>query len=116
MLNPNAGGQRISSAGVGHGIGFSVRVAIIGTGIAGLCAAHRLAGHCELALYEAGEHPGGHSNTVEVAMDGQRLAIDTGFIVYNERTYPGFTALLAELGVATQASDMSFSFRCAGTG
>jgi len=93
-----------------------VRVAIIGTGIAGLYAARRLGKHCDLTLYEANSRPGGHSNTVEVAMDGQRLAIDTGFIVYNERTYPAFTALLAELGVATQASDMSFSFRCAISG
>lgn len=94
----------------------SVRVAIIGSGIAGLYVAHRMAAHCDLSLFEAANYPGGHSNTVEAAMDGQRLAIDTGFIVFNERTYPLFTALLKSLGVAYQPSDMSFSFRCGGSG
>ncbi|MBL8202090.1 MAG: FAD-dependent oxidoreductase [Chromatiales bacterium] len=93
-----------------------MRVAIIGTGISGLYAARQLAGRCDLTLFEAQGHPGGHSNTVEVAMDGQRLAIDTGFIVFNEKTYPRFTALLRDLGVASQPSDMSFSFRCADSG
>ncbi len=93
-----------------------VRVAIIGTGISGLYAARQLASRCELTLFEAQGRPGGHSNTVEVAMDGQRLAIDTGFIVFNEKTYPDFTALLRELGVASQACDMSFSFRCGDRG
>lgn len=71
-----------------------MRVAIIGTGISGLYAAHALADTCDLTLYEEGNHAGGHSNTVEVTLDGQRLAIDTGFIVFNEATYPRFTALL----------------------
>jgi uncharacterized protein len=93
-----------------------VRVAIIGTGISGLYAARQLASRCELTLFEAQGYPGGHSNTVEVAMDGQRLAIDTGFIVFNEKTYPQFTALLQDLGVASQPSDMSFSFRCGDSG
>lgn len=93
-----------------------MRVAIIGTGISGLYAARQLAPRCDLTLFEAQGYPGGHSNTVEVAMDGQRLAIDTGFIVFNEKTYPLFTALLQELGVASQPSDMSFSFRCGDSG
>jgi predicted NAD/FAD-binding protein len=93
-----------------------VRTAIIGGGISGLYTAHRLAPECEIVVFEAGSHAGGHSNTVEVAMDGQRLAIDTGFIVFNEKNYPHFTALLRELGVAWQPADMSFSFRCAFTG
>ncbi|MCL4720939.1 MAG: FAD-dependent oxidoreductase, partial [Gammaproteobacteria bacterium] len=93
-----------------------MRIAIIGGGIAGLYTAHRLFSRAELTVFEAGSTAGGHSNTVEVAMDGQRLAIDTGFIVFNERNYPLFTALLRELGVAWQASDMSFGFRCAHTG
>ncbi len=89
-----------------------MRIAIIGGGIAGLYTAHCLHPRCDIQVFEAGPHAGGHSNTVEVAMDGQRLAIDTGFIVYNERNYPHFSALLRELGVATQPGDMSFSFRC----
>lgn len=93
-----------------------MRVAIIGTGISGLYAARQLAQRCDLVLFEGQSHPGGHSNTVEVAMDGHRLAIDTGFIVFNEKTYPGFTALLKDLGVASQPSDMSFSFRCGSSG
>lgn len=93
-----------------------VRIAIVGTGISGLYAARQLAPRCDLTLFEAQSHPGGHSNTVEVAMDGHRLAIDTGFIVFNEKTYPRFTALLQDLGVTSQPSDMSFSFRCGDSG
>jgi uncharacterized protein len=85
-----------------------MRIAVIGSGIAGNVAARRLheAGH-EVTVLEAAGHVGGHTHTH--AIDG--LAIDTGFIVYNERTYPHFTRLLAELGVATQPSSMSFSVR-----
>jgi predicted NAD/FAD-binding protein len=93
-----------------------VRVAVVGTGISGLYAARQLAPRCDLTLFEAQGHAGGHSNTVEVAMDGQRFAIDTGFIVFNEKTYPLFTALLQSLGVAYQPSEMSFSFRCEASG
>lgn len=93
-----------------------MRVAIIGSGIAGLYAANRLAGHCDLTVFEADSRPGGHSHTVDVAMDGQRLAMDTGFLVFNERNYPHFTALMRSLGVACQPADMSFSFRCADSG
>ena len=93
-----------------------MRVAIVGGGIAGLYTAHHLHSRCDIQVFEAGSHPGGHANTVEVAMDGQRLAIDTGFIVFNEQNYPHFTALLKSLGVAYQPADMSFSFRCAFTG
>jgi predicted NAD/FAD-binding protein len=93
-----------------------VRIAIIGSGISGLYAAHQLARHCDLTIFEADSRPGGHSHTVDVAMDGQHLAMDTGFLVFNERNYPHFTALLGSLGVAYQPADMSFSFRCADTG
>jgi predicted NAD/FAD-binding protein len=93
-------------------LALPVRIAIIGAGISGLYAAHRLAKRNDLTIFEALGHAGGHSNTVDVALDGQRLAIDTGFIVFNEQTYPHFTALLRSLGVTYQPSDMSFSFRC----
>lgn len=85
-----------------------MRVAVIGAGIAGNVAAWHLhrAGH-EVTVFEAGSHVGGHTHTH--AVDG--LAIDTGFIVYNERTYPSFTRLLEELQVASQPSSMSFSVR-----
>jgi predicted NAD/FAD-binding protein len=80
------------------------RIAIIGAGVSGLVAAHRLHDVHEVTVFEAGEHPGGHANTIDV--DG--YAVDTGFIVFNDRNYPGFEALLDELGVASQPSDMSF--------
>ena len=85
-----------------------MRVAVVGAGIAGMSVAHRLQSH-DLVVYEAGEYVGGHTNTVRVTERDRELDIDTGFIVYNERTYPGFSALLEELGVATQPSEMSFS-------
>ncbi len=89
-----------------------MKIAVVGTGIAGLTAAYHLAGSHELTVFEQNAYPGGHSNTLEVADDAGPLAIDTGFIVYNERTYPVFTALLAKLGVATDASEMSFGLAC----
>ncbi|HXV40119.1 MAG TPA: FAD-dependent oxidoreductase [Steroidobacteraceae bacterium] len=88
-----------------------MRVAIIGAGIAGNVVAHRLHRAHDVTVFEAASHAGGHSHTHEVEVAGRRLAVDTGFIVYNERTYPRFTELLRELGVATQESSMSFSVR-----
>jgi uncharacterized protein len=87
-----------------------MRIAIVGTGVSGLVAAHRLHREHEIVVYEAAERLGGHSNTVEVEDPvAGPLAIDTGFIVFNDRNYPHFEALLAELGVPSQPSHMSFS-------
>ncbi len=86
-----------------------MKIAIVGTGISGLVAAHRLHPAHEIVVYEAGERLGGHTNTVRVEADDGPHCIDTGFIVFNDRNYPHFEALLEELGVATQPSHMSFS-------
>ncbi|WP_426767689.1 NAD(P)/FAD-dependent oxidoreductase [Erwinia aphidicola] len=88
-----------------------MRVAIIGSGISGLSCAWNLAARAEVHLYEAGPTLGGHTATVDVELAGKRWAIDTGFIVYNDRTYPRFLALLAELGLESQPTEMSFSVR-----
>jgi uncharacterized protein len=86
-----------------------VRIAIIGTGIAGLTAAHLLHADHELTIFEAGDHVGGHTNTIRVDTDAGSFDVDTGFIVLNDRNYPRFEALLDELGVARQPTNMSFS-------
>ena len=85
------------------------RVAVIGSGISGLSAAHALASVAHVTLFEAGSHFGGHTHTVDVTLDGITHGVDTGFLVFNERTYPGLIRLLAELQVETTASEMSFS-------
>ncbi|MCW5797234.1 MAG: FAD-dependent oxidoreductase [Nitrospira sp.] len=93
-----------------------MKLAIVGTGIAGMTAAHLLHGEHDLTIYEAGEYIGGHTNTVEIEREGMIYAVDTGFIVFNDWTYPNFIGLLDRLGVASQPSDMSFSVRCEETG
>jgi predicted NAD/FAD-binding protein len=86
-----------------------MRVAVVGTGIAGNAAAFALSGRHRITVYERELRPGGHSHTVEIDYDGRRIAVDTGFIVYNELNYPDLTALFDHLGVATRPSRMSFS-------
>lgn len=86
-----------------------MRIAIIGSGISGLTAAHRLHGRHDVTVYEAAERVGGHANTVRIDLDDGHWDVDTGFIVYNHRNYPVFTRLLSELQVPTQASDMSLA-------
>jgi predicted NAD/FAD-binding protein len=93
-----------------------MKIAIVGSGVSGLVAAHHLHPRHEIALYEAGDHLGGHAHTQEVEVRGVRVAVDTGFIVYNEGTYPELVRLLADLRVETQASDMCFSVKDARTG
>jgi hypothetical protein len=93
-----------------------MRIAVIGSGIAGNSAAWALASGSphEIVVYERDMRAGGHSATVDIDYDGTTLSVDTGFIVYNELNYPNLTALFAHLGVATQASDMGFSVSAKG--
>ncbi len=93
-----------------------MKIAIIGSGIAGNVVAECLHAHHDIHVFEAGEHVGGHADTQDVDIAGRRYSVDTGFIVYNELTYPNFTALLKRHAVPTQESSMSFSVRCERTG
>ena len=93
-----------------------MKIAIVGGGISGLTTAHLLCGEHEITLFEANDYPGGHTNTLDVTHEGTGYAVDTGFIVFNERTYPNFITLLERLGVASQPSVMSFSAVCETTG
>jgi predicted NAD/FAD-binding protein len=88
-----------------------MKIAIIGAGIAGNVAAYKLNQRHEITVFEAGAYVGGHTNTVNVHENGRDLAVDTGFIVFNDRTYPNFIRLLDEIGQESQPSDMSFSVR-----
>lgn len=88
-----------------------MKIAIIGSGIAGLSAAYLLQRRHDVTVYEADHRIGGHTATVDVTLQGQSYAVDTGFIVYNDRTYPNFIRLLDELGVSSQPTDMSFAVR-----
>ena len=85
-----------------------MRIAIVGAGVAGLVCAHTLHRDHELVVFEASDRAGGHANTVHVETDTGAYDLDTGFVVFNDRNYPGFERLLGELGVATQRSLMSF--------
>jgi len=93
-----------------------MKVAVVGTGIAGNVVAARLRIEHDITVYEASRYVGGHTNTVDVDWGGRRYAVDTGFIVFNDWTYPRFVQLLSELGVASRPSDMSFAFSCERTG
>ena len=88
----------------------SKRIAVVGAGVSGLVAAAELhrAGH-DIHVFEAAGYPGGHTNTIDVETPAGPLPVDTGFIVFNELNYPNFERMLGELGVASQAADMSFS-------
>ena len=93
-----------------------MKIAIVGTGIAGMTAAYRLHREHDLTIFEANNYYGGHTATVDVALSGQQYAVDTGFIVFNDWTYPNFIALIDELGVPWQNSNMSFSLLCERSG
>ncbi len=86
-----------------------LRIAIIGSGISGASAAWALNPHHDVILYEKSPTPGGHTATVDIDYAGKAISVDTGFIVYNEGTYPNLTALFAALDVKTHASNMSFA-------
>jgi uncharacterized protein len=92
-----------------------MKIAIVGSGISGLAVAHRLHARADVTLFEAGDYFGGHTHTVDMTLPGPNgpvtHGIDTGFLVFNERTYPNLIALFAELGVETARSDMSFSVK-----
>ncbi len=86
-----------------------MRIAIVGTGIAGLSSAWYLHRQHQVTVFEAGNRAGGHTDTHEIEVEGRRVAVDSGFIVFNEHNYPRFTRLLRELGVSWENTDMSFS-------
>ncbi|WP_339803633.1 FAD-dependent oxidoreductase [uncultured Marinobacter sp.] len=85
------------------------RIAVIGAGVSGLTAAWLLAEHHDVSLFEAGNYAGGHTNTRPVTLGGREWPVNTGFIVFNDWTYPNFIKLMDRLGVATEVSSMSFS-------
>jgi len=92
-----------------------MKIAIVGTGIAGNVVAYKLRQEHDITVFESGDYVGGHTNTMDVYENGRQFAVDTGFIVFNDRTYPNFIRLLDEIGQESQASEMSFSVQ-AGNG
>ena len=88
-----------------------MKIAIIGTGIAGNYVAYRLRDQHHITVFESNDYIGGHTHTHDIEWGEKTYAIDTGFIVFNNRTYPHFTTLLQDLGVSAQPSEMSFSVK-----
>src|SRR5271166_1623554 len=93
-----------------------MKIEVIGAGVSGLTAAYQMDRGHDVTLFEANDYLGGHTNTVDVELEGERHAIDTGFVVFNDRTYPNFVAMLEQLGVRSRPTSMSFSLRCDRTG
>jgi predicted NAD/FAD-binding protein len=95
-----------------------MKLAIVGSGISGLAVAHTLQNHADITVFEAGDYFGGHTHTVDITLPTPQgpvtQGVDTGFLVFNERTYPNLINLFAELGVETAPSDMSFSVKVPG--
>ncbi|MHC0042111.1 NAD(P)/FAD-dependent oxidoreductase [Vibrio campbellii] len=92
------------------------KIAIVGTGISGLTCGYYLHKEHDVTLFEANDYIGGHTATIDVSVDGKDYAIDTGFIVYNDRTYPNFIKMMNEIGVEGLPTQMSFSVRNDGNG
>ena len=88
-----------------------MKFAIIGSGISGLTAAYLLNRNHDITVYESNDYVGGHTHTHEIVLNGKKWAVDTGFIVYNERTYPNFIKLLDQLKVERQLTSMGFSVK-----
>jgi len=93
-----------------------MKIAIVGTGIAGNVAAYHLSREHQVTVFEANHYVGGHTHTHDIEWNGRNYALDSGFIVFNYKTYPHFTKLLADLDVSVQPSSMSFSVRCERSG
>ncbi|WP_419168707.1 NAD(P)/FAD-dependent oxidoreductase [Halobacteriovorax sp.] len=93
-----------------------MKIAIIGSGISGLTCAYKLSSKHDITLFEANDYLGGHTHTHDIELDGEKHRVDTGFIVFNKKTYPNFLKLLEELDVAYKPTSMSFSVSCDKTG
>lgn len=85
------------------------RIAVVGAGISGLASAWLLGRRHDVTLFEAGDYLGGHTNTVDVTLEGRTHPVDTGFLVFNEKTYPNLIAMFALLGVESVETEMSFA-------
>lgn len=92
------------------------RIAIIGSGISGQTCGYLLSRNYQVTLFEANDYLGGHTATVDIDIDGERLAVDTGFIVFNDRTYPNFIKMMNQIGVRAKTTEMSFSVHNHATG
>ena len=93
-----------------------MKIAVVGTGISGNVAAYYLNKNHDITVFEANDYIGGHTHTHDIELNGKQFAVDSGFIVFNYKTYPNFTRLLSELGVEEQLSTMSFGVKCENTG
>ena len=93
-----------------------MKIAVVGTGISGNVAAYYLNKNHDITVFEANDYIGGHTHTHDIELNGKQFSVDSGFIVFNYKTYPNFTRLLSELGVEEQLSTMSFGVKCEKTG